>query len=124
MSRQQCIVRHVLIIEDEALIALDLQDLFEANGATSVDIAETQSEAIELARARRPDLICSDVTLRQGTGPMAVEAIRAERGDIPVIFITATPEACLPCPPTARILGKPVRHALVASIFRDLTRGS
>lgn len=111
---------HVLIIEDEALIAYDIQDLVEANGATSVFIAETQHEAVAAARNARPDIIMSDVTLREGTGPRAVETIRSEMGDLPVIFITASPESCVPCNPPARVMGKPLRHEAVASLFRAM----
>ena len=118
--RGRVAVCHVLIIEDEALIALDLQDLLEAHGATSISIAETQADAVEAARTRRPDVITSDVTLREGTGPKAVEAILAELGQLPVIFITASPEACIPCPPPARIMEKPLRHGAIVSAFREL----
>ncbi len=42
---------HVLIIEDEALIALDLQEMLSSAGATTFSFAETQGDAIEAARA-------------------------------------------------------------------------
>ena len=67
---------HVLIIEDEALIALDLQDILAETGATSFAFAETEQDAIDSARLHRPDVITSDVMLREGTGPRAVEAIQ------------------------------------------------
>lgn len=109
---------HVLIIEDEALVALDLQDMLSAAGATSFSFAETERDAIDAARARRPDVITSDVMLREGTGPGAVEAIRGEMGPLPVIFITATPEACALCQPLAPVLAKPVRGGAVGDAFR------
>ena len=111
---------HVLIIEDEPLIAFDLQDLVEANGATSVAIAKTQAQAIVAARLHRPDIITSDVTLREGTGPEAVEMIFDEAGPMPVIFITATPEACSQCSQAAVILGKPLRYREIAATFRQM----
>ena len=85
---------HVLIIEDEALIALDLQDMLSTAGATSFSFAETEREAVDAARIQRPDVIMSDVMLREGTGPHAVESIQGEMGPLPVIFITSTPLAC------------------------------
>ena len=111
---------HVLIIEDEALIALDLQDILAATGATTFSFAETEEEAIEAARRQRPDVITSDVMLREGSGPRAVEAIQLEMGAMPVIFITATPDACLSCAP-AHILSKPVTDAAVRLAFRAVT---
>jgi CheY-like chemotaxis protein len=107
-----------LIIEDEALIALDLQEMLETAGATTFSFAETEREAVDAARERRPDVIMSDVMLRQGTGPGAVEAIQYEMGPLPVIFITATPEACGHCGPPTIVLGKPMVDAKVREAFR------
>jgi CheY-like chemotaxis protein len=109
---------HVLIIEDEALIALDLQEMLELAGATTFSFAETEREAVDAARAHRPDVIMSDVMLREGTGPHAVELIQDEMGPLPVIFITATPEACTTCGPPAIVLGKPMVDARVREAFR------
>ncbi|GAA0317029.1 hypothetical protein GCM10009087_29260 [Sphingomonas oligophenolica] len=109
---------HVLIIEDETLIALDLQDMLASAGATTFSFAETENEALDAARARRPDVIMSDVILREGTGPRAVEVIQEEMGPLPVIFITATPESCSPCEPSAVILGKPITNAAVRAAFK------
>ena len=109
---------HVLIIEDEALIALDIQDMLSMAGATTFSFAETEREAIDAARVQRPDVIMSDVMLREGTGPHAVEAIRGEMGPLPVIFITATPQACASCGTFAVILGKPMIDARVREAFR------
>ena len=109
---------HVLIIEDGPLIAMDLQDMLGRMGATSFAFAETQSEAIDAARMRRPDVITSDVMLREGTGPKAVECIQSEMGPLPVIFITATPGSCIPCPPPACILCKPVGNTTLNAAFQ------
>ncbi|WP_010188130.1 response regulator [Sphingomonas sp. PAMC 26605] len=111
---------HVLIIEDEMLIALDLQCQLEALGATSFSFADTQTEAIDAARERRPDFITSDVALLEGTGPRAVETILRELGPVPVIFVTGTPQDCKPCAPPGRVLSKPLHSAAFAAAFRDL----
>jgi hypothetical protein len=71
--------------------------VLEDEGATSFDFAETQQEAVAAAGAHPPALITSDVGLREGTGPLAVAAIQARLGPVPVMFITATPEDCAPC---------------------------
>ncbi|TZG27338.1 response regulator [Sphingomonas montanisoli] len=113
---------HVLIIEDEPLLALDLQDILSDLGVTSFDFAATENEAIEAARRHAPDIITSDVKLLEGTGPAAVDIIYRERGEIPVLFITATPEACEPCNPPGQILPKPINAARIAIAFRNMTR--
>ncbi len=111
---------HVLIIEDEPLIAYDIEDLLLANGADTFSFAEGQQGAIDASRAIRPDFIFSDVSLTEGSGPLAVEAIQRELGDIPVIFVTATPEACLPCNPPAQIFRKPMNRAAIGAAFRSM----
>lgn len=108
---------HVLIIEDEPITALDLEAIFQKHGGTSFSFADTEIEAVAAATARRPDLIASDVNLREGTGPGAVHRILEQMGPLPVIFITATPGDCRPCVGQARVLSKPVQEAsIVAAI--------
>lgn len=85
---------HVLIIEDEPLIALDIQSFLENLIADTSDIAETEDEALKLAHDHRPDLITADYSLRHGTGPSAVDRIRNDVGKVPVIYITGQPERC------------------------------
>ena len=113
---------HVLIIEDEPMIAMDIQAMLEEQGATSFAIATTEAEAVEAARAHPPHLITSDVKLIEGTGPGAVQTILSELGQVPVMFITGTPEACDVCDPPAVVLPKPMRRVSVVETFKVLTR--
>lgn len=110
----------MLIIEDEPLIAFDLEDLLQANGAETFSFADGQEAAVAASRVKRPDFILSDVSLMDGTGPLAVEAIHRECGDIPVIFVTATPEACVPCDPSAPVFRKPMNRAAIGAAFRSM----
>jgi CheY-like chemotaxis protein len=110
---------HVLIIEDEPLIALAIQGVVEDNGATSTDIVDTQDQAVISAARRRPGVITSDHTLRSGTGPAAVAAIRGASGPIPVIYIAAMPHQCPPPGPDVRVFGKPMNHEAVGEAFRE-----
>ncbi len=111
---------HVLIIEDEPIVAMDVQLVLEGLGATSFDFAANETEAIDAARARRPGVITSDVKLLEGTGPQTVSRIRQELGDIAVIFLTGSPDECSPCLPPGVILSKPFQHDRLASTFRDI----
>ena len=113
---------HVLIIEDEPLLAMDLQAILEGEGATSFDIAVTEGEAVEAARAHLPDVIASDVRLLEGTGPAAVRTIMAEHGVIPVMFITATPGDCGDGNSPAVAIRKPLSRVSVVESFRILAR--
>ncbi len=111
---------HVLIIEDEPLVAIDLELLLEREGATSFAFAVSQAEAVQEAIARRPAFITSDVTLVEGTGPLAVAIILDKLGSIPVIFITGTPDACYPCHAESPILTKPFDRMAIARAFHHM----
>lgn len=111
---------HVLVIEDDWMIADYVSRLLESAGASSVSIAATETDAISAAHARPPALIISDVQLAEGTGPNAVQAIIADLGAIPVIYVTGTPEACQPNAPGTAVLGKPVNDRTLAATFRQM----
>lgn len=111
---------HVLIIEDEPLVAMDLEALLSLEGATSFAFAACQDDAVAEAILHRPAIIMSDVKLLEGTGPMAVAIIVDLLGPIPVIFITGTPEACNPCNPASPILAKPFDRPAIAQTFREM----
>ena len=109
---------HVLVIEDEWIIADYIAEVARDAGATSVDMAETQDEAVAYALKRPPSVILSDVRLAAGTGPLAVTAIMAALGPIPVIFITGTPADCATCDYAAAVLTKPLNPAQMIAAFQ------
>ena len=80
---------HVLIIEDEPLVASHLECFLSELGADSCDLVETERAAVAAALDRAPDLITADCRLREGSGVDAVASIRRSLGSIPVVFITA-----------------------------------
>ena len=110
---------HVLIIEDEPLIAMMIEDLLVGEGATSVCIAATEREAIAAAIDWRPAFITSDVKLAQGVGPQAVRQIHEMFGHVPVVFVTGTPADCQPCEPPGTVLTKPVDARALAAAFHE-----
>ncbi|MDB5713600.1 MAG: histidine kinase [Sphingomonadales bacterium] len=105
---------HVLIIEDEWLIAELIRHHLETLGATSIDYAMTQTEPVALAIAHKPEVITSGVKLIEGTRPLAVRAIHEEVGPIPIIYITATPDDCSSCEHSIATLSKPVTYGALA----------
>lgn len=112
---------HALVIEDEAVIAMLIEDVLRDAGAASVAVAGSEAEAIDAARTLRPDFITADHRLSDGSGPAAVEAIRREHGIIPTLYITAFPQLCLPCGPPAAVMGKPFRCEDIVEQFARLT---
>ena len=111
---------HVLVIEDDFLIADHIIQLIERAGGTSFDQAASQDEAIDAARLRPPSIIMSDVNLSAGTGPAAVEAIILEHGPTPVIFVTGTREACHVSRPSMIVLDKPIYEQALIAAFQSL----
>lgn len=111
---------HVLIIEDEPLVAMNIEMMLSEIGATSFSFAMTEDEAVTAARDHPPQLITSDVRLGTGHGPSAVRRIHRELGRMPVIFITASPDDCDADDPLATILLKPVNTQAVAAAFHRL----
>ncbi len=85
----------VLIIEDEPVIAADIEALVRELGHNVLDIAATRTEAVEAVNRRLPGLVLADIQLADGSsGSDAVKDILG-RLDVPVIFITAGPERLL-----------------------------
>jgi len=110
-------VLHILIIEDDLLVAMDIQSCIEDLGAVSTDVASSEDDAVRLALRRRPDLITSDVRLAQGSGPAAARRISEHQGRIPVLYVTGNPEAVTRTDPDARVIVKPYqRHQLMQQV--------
>jgi diguanylate cyclase (GGDEF)-like protein/PAS domain S-box-containing protein len=85
--------QRILIVEDEKIIALDLERRLERNGFKVVGTTGMASEAIELAGSEMPDLVLMDIYLadetdHSGRGIEAAQEIR-RRYAIPVVFLTA-----------------------------------
>lgn len=78
---------HALIIEQDAWIALMIEDALADAGCTSFDVAVSREDALALAAERCPDLITSNVGLGTSNGIETVRAICADRY-IPVVFVT------------------------------------
>ena len=82
----------ILIIEDEPIIAMDLDLLVKRCGHRVIGIAGSETQAVKMALAERPSLILADINLgRGGDGSRAVSRIlrMTEDSRIPVIFVTA-----------------------------------
>jgi len=85
----------VLIIEDEPVIAADIEALVRELGHTVVDIAATRTEAVAAVANKMPGLVLADIQLADGSS--GIDAVKDILGryDVPVIFITAFPERLL-----------------------------
>lgn len=97
---------HALVIEDNFLIATQIEDGLSALGYKSFDLVDTEKAAIEAARVRCPDLITADDRLASGTGLAAVQVICAEQ-IIPVVFILGGARTSAHALPYAVVFSKP-----------------
>ena len=124
IERQPC--TDVLIIEDESMIAMDLESLVRDLGHDVSGIAVTHAEAVASARARRPGLVLADIQLADDS--CGLEAVQEILGDsaVPVIFITAFPERLLTGdrPEPAFLITKPFQRSTIkAAISQALFFG-
>lgn len=112
------IATNVLIIEDEPLIALDLQGIVESLGHRVVGVARTDREAVAKARATRPGLVLADIQLADGSSGMDAVNHILETISVPVIFITAYPERLLTGarPEPAYLVNKPFSAAAIRAV--------
>jgi CheY-like chemotaxis protein len=85
----------VLIIEDEPVIAADIEALVKELGHEVLDVAATRSEALAAVARETPGLVLADIQLADGSS--GIDAVKDILGQInvPVIFITAFPERLL-----------------------------
>ncbi len=118
----------VLIIEDEPLIAMDLETIVRDQGHEVTGVAVTRDEAVALAMEDRPGLVLADIQLADdSSGIDAVKDILAQFS-VPVIFITAFPERLLTGerPEPTFLITKPfqrstVKAAISQALFFDET---
>jgi DNA-directed RNA polymerase specialized sigma24 family protein len=108
----------VLIIEDEALIALDLEALVETLGHKVIGIARTRTEAVTIVRTKPPGLILADIQLADGSSGLDAVNDLLNTFEVPVIFITAYPERFLTGerPEPAFLVSKPYQPATVSAL--------
>ena len=109
----------ILIIEDEPLIAMDIEQLVQSLGHEVVGIARTHAEALRIHEEKRPAMVLADIQLADGSsGIDAVNDILRQVA-VPVIFITAFPERLLTGerPEPAFLVTKPFNPDMVKALI-------
>lgn len=114
----QAQARHALIIEDDMIIALEVEYLLKELGYQSCAFAMSPGEALDAARDQRPDLITADYRILEGTGVEAVAAVHAAVGLVPVVYVTGNRDV-VKALSTAPIVQKPVAPMLFADACRE-----
>jgi CheY-like chemotaxis protein len=111
--------KHILLVEDEAIVALMVEEMLTDLGATVVGPAGTIARGLTLAE-REIDAAVLDVNVRdQRIDPIA-ERLRARR--IPMVFATGYGRGAIETAGTAPIIDKPyTREKLAAALSRALS---
>ncbi|MEQ9636802.1 MAG: response regulator [Devosia marina] len=93
ISRQ--VATEIMIIEDEPLIAMDIEQMVQSLGHKVVSVARTHKEALSLFAQTQPRMILADIQLADGSSGIDAVNDILNNHSVPVIFITAFPERLL-----------------------------
>jgi len=119
--------RRALIVEDEFLIANDLEAAMHALGFDDCDLAPNAGQARSLSMADRPDVVVVDVCLEGGREGIEVGRWLREMFDVPVVFVTSysddmTVERINAIVPGAPVLPKPIYPDRLADAVAEASR--
>jgi CheY-like chemotaxis protein len=109
----------VLIIEDEPLIAMDIQALVQSLGHRVDAVARTRTEALSAVDKKKPGLVLADIQLADGSSGLDAVNDMLESFSVPVVFITAYPERLLTGerPEPAFLITKPFQTETVKAVI-------
>ena len=79
----------ILIVEDEILVATDIQESLEGLGYTIQGMVDTGLKAIEAVEEQLPDLILMDINLKGEMTGIEAATIITRNNDVPIIYLTA-----------------------------------
>ena len=86
-------VTRILLVEDEAIIALDLRQRLEDLGYVVTGIAVNGADALALAETTSPTLVFMDITIMGPMDGIETAKVLTSRMDVPVVFLTAHTDA-------------------------------
>ncbi|MGO8692260.1 MAG: response regulator [Rectinemataceae bacterium] len=116
----------ILIVEDETIVAMQLQESLEAAGHTVPEIVDSGDAVMAAVLAHKPDLIIMDINLKSFIDGVDAAARLRLISDVPIIFLTAYPsqgsqDRALKTKPYAYML-KPINDRLLLdSVERALS---
>lgn len=107
----------ILVVEDERIIALNLQEILEDMGYSVLAIASSGECALELATSQRPDIVLMDIVLGGTVDGVQAASYIWEQLQIPVIYITGHSD---PATVNRAILTSPFGYVVKPIQERDL----
>ena len=119
--------RRALIVEDEYLIAHDLETTLHTLGFDDCDLASNGRRAHTLSMTDRPDIVVVDVCLEGGREGIEVARWLRQMFDVPVVFVTSyndddTVERIRQQVPGAPVLPKPVYPERLADAIAEASK--
>jgi CheY-like chemotaxis protein len=120
-------VRRALIIEDEFLVALDLEETMFKLGFDVCALAPSSHKARSLAMSNQPDVALIDVCLEGGREGIEIARWLRKVCEVPIVFVTAygdedTLERIHEQVPGAPVLSKPVFRRTLADAVAEVTK--
>ena len=79
----------ILVVDDEAIITMQLEERLSAMGYTVAGMAASGEEAIDKARRLRPDLVLMDIVMPGKMNGIEAANVVTNELDIPVVFVTS-----------------------------------
>jgi two-component system, response regulator PdtaR len=113
----------VLVVEDDAVIAMLLGELLADMGHNVCATAASEAEAVLAANRFGPDLMIVDDRLGRGSGVSAVEEIQRS-GHVAHVFISGDAERVRQRRPGSVVVRKPFRKAELAKAIDTAMRGA
>jgi two-component system, response regulator PdtaR len=109
----------ILVLEDEMLLAMDMEDALAKAGHEVIGPCTSVQSALLAAEHRKPDLVLTNINL--GEGGNGVDAAREflRRYDVPALFVSGSKEEAFRAREAALgILSKPCRPEQIVSSVR------
>jgi CheY-like chemotaxis protein len=113
--------RRVLVVEDQFLIAMDIEKMLRALGAANVDLASSIADALAAIERTPPDLAALDLRLGTETTAPVAEALQAR--SIPLVYVTGYDDLnAIPAPlRNAPLVRKPIHLGVFSAALSRLT---
>ena len=81
--------KHILIVEDNGMVAIEVQDVLKAMGIIDIYMASNYTRAIELYKSKKPNMLLLDIDLQEEKDGIDIAKQIRKTDDIPIIYLTA-----------------------------------
>ena len=106
---------HVLIVEDESIVAKDLELSLRKLGFAITGVTDNADKAYSLALKKRPDIILMDIILKNGDSGIEVAKKIKEEIPVPIVYLTANAD-----PETVELAKSTEPHGYIVKPFKEI----